>query len=63
VDSTNRHITHLVVRDGHPWNWKEVMIPVRQVTRIAEKTMYLKLDRRQSPLAGNADSSASVVVR
>jgi sporulation protein YlmC with PRC-barrel domain len=47
VDPTDECITHLVVREGHPWNRKEVMSPVSQVARMAEETVYLKLDRRQ----------------
>lgn len=47
VNPTDECITHLVVREGHPWNRKEVTIPVSQVARIAEETVYLKLDRRQ----------------
>jgi uncharacterized protein YrrD len=47
VNPTDECITHLVVREGHPWNRKEVMIPVSQVVRMAEETVYLKLERRQ----------------
>lgn len=47
VDPVDERITHLVVREGHPWNRKEVTIPVSQVARMAEETVYLKLDRRQ----------------
>jgi sporulation protein YlmC with PRC-barrel domain len=42
VNPTDECITHLVVREGHPWNRKEVMIPVSQVVRMAEETVYLK---------------------
>jgi sporulation protein YlmC with PRC-barrel domain len=47
VEPTDERITHLVVREGHPWNRKEVTIPMSQVARMAEETVYLKLDRRQ----------------
>jgi hypothetical protein len=47
VNPTDECITHLVVREGHPWNRKEVMIPVSQVERMAEESVYLKLNRRQ----------------
>jgi sporulation protein YlmC with PRC-barrel domain len=47
VHPTDECITHLVVREGHPRNRKEVTIPVSQVALMAEETVYLKLDRRQ----------------
>jgi sporulation protein YlmC with PRC-barrel domain len=50
VDPTDEHITHLVVRGGHPWDRKEVTIPVSQVARMVEETVYLKLDLRQIAL-------------
>ncbi len=47
VDPADKRITHLVVREGHPWNRKEVTIPVSQVARMAEEIVNLKLDRQQ----------------
>ena len=44
VDSSE-HITHLVLREGHLWGQKEVAIPVSQIDRMEENTIYLKLDR------------------
>lgn len=46
VDVTNGHLTHLVFREGHLWGKKDVTIPVSQIDRIAENTVYLKLDKR-----------------
>jgi sporulation protein YlmC with PRC-barrel domain len=46
VDPANGHITHLVLREGHLWGQKDVTIPVSQIDRIEEDTVYLKLDRR-----------------
>ncbi len=46
VDPTNGHITHLVLREGHLWGKKEVTIPVSQIDRIEESTVWLKLDKR-----------------
>jgi sporulation protein YlmC with PRC-barrel domain len=45
VDPANGHITHLVLREGHLWSPKEVTIPVSQIDRIEENTVYLKLDK------------------
>jgi sporulation protein YlmC with PRC-barrel domain len=45
VDPKNGHITHLVLREGHLWGQKDVTIPVSQIDRIEEDTVYLKLDK------------------
>jgi sporulation protein YlmC with PRC-barrel domain len=45
VDPTSEHITHLVMREGHLWGQKDVSIPVEQIDRIEEDTVYLKLDK------------------
>ena len=46
VDPLDEHITHLVLRKGHFWGRKEVTIPVSQIDRLEEETVYLKLDKR-----------------
>ncbi len=46
VDPVNGHITHLVLREGHLWGQKDVTIPVSQIERIEEATVYLNLDKR-----------------
>lgn len=45
VDASNGHITHIVLRYGHLWHHKEVTVPVSDVDRIEEGTVYLKLDK------------------
>ncbi len=45
VNPANGHITHLVLREGHLWSPKEVTIPVSQIDRIEEDTVYLRLDK------------------
>lgn len=45
VDPVDTHITHLVLREGHLWGQKDVTIPVSQIDRIEEDTVYLKLDK------------------
>jgi sporulation protein YlmC with PRC-barrel domain len=45
VDPVDTHITHLVLREGHLWGQKNVTIPVSQIDRIQEDTVYLKLDK------------------
>jgi sporulation protein YlmC with PRC-barrel domain len=45
VDRETEHITHLVLREGHLWGQKDVTIPVSEIERIEEDTVYLKLDK------------------
>jgi sporulation protein YlmC with PRC-barrel domain len=45
VDPRNHHINHLVMREGRLWGQKDVSIPVAQIDRIEEDTVYLKLDK------------------
>jgi hypothetical protein len=45
VDPTTRHITHLVLREGHLWGQKDVTIPLSAIERAGEDTVYLRLDR------------------
>ena len=45
VEPENGHITHLVMREGHLWGQKEVAIPVSEIERMREETVYLKLDK------------------
>jgi sporulation protein YlmC with PRC-barrel domain len=46
IDPLDEHITHLVLREGHFWGRKDVTIPVSQIDRLEEETVYLKLDKR-----------------
>lgn len=45
ADPTNMHISHLVLREGHLWGQKDVTIPVSEIERSEEDTVYLKLDK------------------
>ncbi|MGE5223503.1 MAG: PRC-barrel domain-containing protein, partial [Omnitrophica WOR_2 bacterium] len=46
VDPDNEAITHLILKIGHWWNRKEIAIPVEQIDRVEETTVYLKLDKK-----------------
>jgi sporulation protein YlmC with PRC-barrel domain len=46
VDPENDHITHISLREGHLWGRKGVAVPVSQIQRMSEDTVYLKLDKR-----------------
>ena len=47
VDPANCHVTHLVLREGHLWAKKEIVIPISEIERFGEKEVYLKLSKKQ----------------
>ena len=46
INPTNDTISHLVLREGHLWGQKNITIPLSQIDRIEENTVWLKLDKR-----------------
>lgn len=46
LDPNSGQITHLLVREGHLWNKKDLAIPVDDVDLFDGDTIYLKLDER-----------------
>jgi hypothetical protein len=47
VDPKNSHITHLVMREGHLWGQKDVIIPVSAMGKPRQDTVFLKLTKHQ----------------
>jgi sporulation protein YlmC with PRC-barrel domain len=47
VNPKNKHITHLVMREGHLWGQKDVIIPLSAMGETREDTVFLKLDKHQ----------------
>ncbi len=47
VNPENSHITHLVMREGHLWGKKDVIIPLSAMGDTREGTVFLKLDKHQ----------------
>ena len=47
VNPENGHITHLVMREGHLWGKKEVMIPLSAMGDTRDDTVFLKIDKHQ----------------
>jgi uncharacterized protein YrrD len=45
VDPSDNHITHLVLREGHLWNQRDVTVPVSAIARMAKETVFLRLDK------------------
>lgn len=46
INSTNMQVTHLVLRERYITEHREITIPVSQIDRVFEDTIYLKLDRK-----------------
>jgi PRC-barrel domain len=50
VNPENGHITHLVMREGHLWGQKDVIIPLSAMSEMDdahEDVVFLKLDKHQ----------------
>jgi len=47
INPETGYITHLVLREGLPWDKKHVTIPVSEIARIEENTVYLKLKKAE----------------
>jgi hypothetical protein len=47
VNPKNSHITHLVMREGHLWGKKDVIIPISAMGDTREDTIFLKLNKHQ----------------
>jgi len=47
VNPKNGRITHLVMREGHLWGKKDVIIPVSAMGGTHDDTVFLKLDKHQ----------------
>ena len=45
VNPKNGLITHLVMREGHPWGKKDVIIPLSAMDKTLDGTMLLKLNK------------------
>lgn len=46
VDPDTSHITHLVLREGLPWDAKQITVPISEIDRIEEDIVHLKLDKQ-----------------
>lgn len=46
IDPDSGYISHLILREGLPWDKKHVAIPIADIERIEEDTVYLKLDKK-----------------
>ncbi len=46
IDAKNMQVTHLVLSERHIFEQREITIPVSQIERVYQETIYLKLDRK-----------------
>ena len=46
IDPDSGHSTHLILREGLPWDRRHVDIPVSAIDRIEENVVYLNLDKK-----------------
>jgi sporulation protein YlmC with PRC-barrel domain len=47
IDAEDNHLSHLILRQGHLWGQKDVTIPLEQVERLEEDTVYLKTSKSE----------------
>lgn len=45
MDPETGQVTHLVMREGHLWGQKEVLLPLSVIDRTEKETVYLSLDK------------------
>jgi hypothetical protein len=46
TDEESGQITHLLMRKGHAWGQKEVVLPVSVVDAVEGDTVYLTIDKQ-----------------
>jgi len=47
VNPDNGHITNLVMREGHLWGQKDVIIPISAMEDTGDDTLFLSIDKHQ----------------
>lgn len=46
LDPKDKHLTRLVLQEGHLWHKKELTLPISAIARMDEEYIYLKLDKQ-----------------
>ena len=46
IDPESGYISHLVLREGLPWDKKHITVPISEIGRIEENTVHLKIDKQ-----------------
>ncbi len=47
VGQADSHVTHLVMREGHLWGSRDVVIPISKVASMSEETVHLRIPREE----------------
>jgi hypothetical protein len=47
TEQIDGHITHLIMREGHIWDQKEVTIPVSEIDHVEDDVVYLKTSKNE----------------
>ena len=47
VDQDGGQVTHLILREGHLWGQKDVIIPVEEIDKFKESRLRLKLNKEE----------------
>jgi sporulation protein YlmC with PRC-barrel domain len=45
IDPSNRHVSHILLQEGHLWGRKEVAIPISAVSGVDEQGIRLKMSK------------------
>jgi hypothetical protein len=48
VEPGSGQITHLVLREGHLWGRRDVLIPAAEIDRIEQDTVYLRINKERA---------------
>jgi sporulation protein YlmC with PRC-barrel domain len=54
IDPSSRHVTHVLLEEGHLWGRKEVAIPIGSITRVGD-IVQLTIDKQQVQDLPSAD--------
>jgi sporulation protein YlmC with PRC-barrel domain len=46
IDPDSGFISHLILKEGLPWDKKHIAIPITDIERIEENTVHLKLNKK-----------------
>jgi uncharacterized protein YrrD len=47
IEPTSEHITHIIMREGHIWDQKDVSIPMSQIDHVEDDIVYLKTSKNE----------------
>jgi hypothetical protein len=47
VGQEDCHVTHLVMREGHLWGSRDVVIPISEIDFMSDETVSLKIGKKE----------------